>query len=267
MKSPNSIVALLTDFGADSYYVAQMKGILIGLNPGLQIFDVTHSISPQNIRQAAYVLNDCVSSFPVGTIFVVVVDPGVGTDRGIVCVEHQGRVFVCPDNGLLSVILSHELKPRIVKVRSSLIESSRSNTFHGRDVMAPIAAKISMATISEPETLGQFGSDTDLIDCFDVPRASVLENEIHGEFVYSDSFGNLITNVHEMLLCDVNWPLCKICYGDSILEGIDTSYAAKELDQLVALIGSNGCLEIAVNGGDAVKRLGDLVGQSIRIGF
>lgn len=267
MTSPNSIIALLTDFGADSYYVAQMKGVLVGLNSAVQILDVTHSISPQNIRQAAYVLNDCVSSFPVGTIFVVVVDPGVGTDRGIICVEHQGRIFVCPDNGLLSVLLRTEPKPRIVRVRQSLIDSSRSNTFHGRDVMAPIAATISKMTMTEPETLAQFGSETELIDRFDVPTVSVSRNEIHGEFVYSDSFGNLITNVHESLLSQVNGLQCTIRFGGMILDGIDISYAAKDLQQPIAVIGSNGCLEIAVNGGNAVKQMGNLVGQSVRIGF
>lgn len=266
-ESPKPIIALLTDFGADSYYVAQMKGVLLGMNPQVTIVDITHSISPQNIRQAANVLNDCVPSFPDGTIFVTVVDPGVGTDRNILCVEYDERVFVGPDNGLLSVLLNGKTDFRIRKVHESLMETSRSNTFHGRDVMAPVAGRLSLLFAEESVSVDDLLVETGRLELFDVPSPSISENQIFGEFVYADSFGNLISNVSATLLANVSLTNCVVHFGDETINSIDSNYAAKKRGQPLALIGSNGCLEVAVNGESAMKKFGDLTGQPIRLHY
>ena len=227
-ESPKPIVALLTDFGADSYYVAQMKGVLLGVNPQLTIVDITHSISPQNIRQAAYVLRDCINSFPAGTIFVTVVDPGVGTDRSIVCVEFGGQIFVGPDNGLLSVVLNEKTDFRIRKVCKSVIESSRSNTFHGRDVMAPVAGRLSLLSTDDLVSIDDCLMEVEILELFEVPNPIATGNSVVGEFVYVDNFGNLISNISANLLANVSLANCVVHFGDETINSIDSNYAAKE---------------------------------------
>lgn len=245
------VITLTTDFGACDGYVAQMKGVILTRVPDASLVDVTHEIPPQDVLRAAFVLADVVESFPVGTIHLCVVDPGVGTSRGILAVSAGGRRFVAPDNGVLSEVLNG-IPPDVVVECSdpSWWHDEVSRTFHGRDVMAPLVAH--WASGIDPRRFGPARSELGTRLQVPVPRAE--EAARHGCVLWADRFGNLVTNV----LGD-DLPRG----GDVVLDVGDrrdiplrTTYAEVVVGQLVGLVGSRGRLEIAVNQGSAADQLG-----------
>ncbi len=185
------IITLTTDFGLAGPYVAAMKGVILSINPDVRLIDITHSISPQNVRQAAMVLAAASPWFPDGMIHLAVIDPGVGTARRIVYAEIGRQRYVCPDNGLLGRLTLNAPPSRVVSVENpALWLPNVSATFHGRDIMAPVAAKLSLGV--DPSELGpQLGSLVPL----DLPTPAILEHEIVGEVIWIDDFGNLISNI------------------------------------------------------------------------
>jgi len=249
----SGIVALLTDYGLQDPYVGVMKGALLSVAPEARIVDLTHDIPPQDVREGARVLAAALPYFPDGTIFVAVVDPGVGTDRAIVGVEGGGHIFLAPDNGLLSVLARPS---RIVKItESKYFRSPVSNTFHGRDIFAPAAGHLARGV-----DLGKFGPPLKTLKNLDLPalRPSA-SGGTQGEVVAIDRFGNLITNIPEELLPAEP----RITVGRCTLRKLSRSYADARKGDLLALVGSTGHLEISVNQGSASKaahiRKGDRV--------
>jgi len=256
------IVTLTTDFGGGSPYVAQMKGVILSINPDAVLADITHDIPPQNVRQGALVLEEVTHRFPQGTIHVAVVDPGVGTERKIVCAQIAGHYYVAPDNGLLSSVALMESPTQIVSLTNHdywLPEISR--TFHGRDIMAPVAAHLSLGTPME-----QFGQPINELTMLDWPQPKTEANRITGEVIAIDSFGNLISNIttEPLTAVDDSSSVAVTCAGETT-HGIVETYAQRPSESLVALIGSAGKLEVAVVAGNAAQKLSAKVGDTITV--
>ena len=259
------IIALTTDFGDRDSYVAQMKGVILGINPDVQLVDVTHAIGKQDVLRAALVLAQSVAAFPPGTIHLVVVDPGVGTDRRMVGVEMGGWRFVAPDNGVLSMVARQYEPSRSVELNNAaFFRQPISNTFHGRDMMGPVAAHWSLGT-----DLAEFGDtlESSLVQ-IPVPKASPISNGIQGEVILEDSFGNLITNIDVAQLSVNDRERVTVEVGPHVIQGIRHSYGDVAVGTLLALVSSSNRLEIAVNSGSAASVLKATVGSPVRvIGF
>jgi len=249
-----SIITLLTDFGTRDEYVASMKGVILTINPSATIVDITHTVDPQDVLGAAYLMRSCYGYFPKGSIHLSVVDPGVGSQRKIVALKSRGHVFLSPDNGLLSPIV--ESGP-IESLRSvdnpALCLVSVSRTFHGRDIFAPVAAHLSLGL--DIKEVGPPIVPTQLAH-LEVPevRHSTL-GELVGTVVAVDRFGNLITNITETDFhrpCVAAKSAAPVFHlSDRSIRGLSNSYSSVPSGRPVAVIGSRGNLEIAVNGGDA----------------
>lgn len=256
------IITLTTDFGVSSPYVAAMKGAVLSINPSAILVDVTHTVSPQDIAAGAQVLGDVALEFPEQTIHVAVIDPGVGTRRDIVYAEIAGRRFICPDNGLLTRLAERHPPTKIVRiVEKQYFRHPVSSTFHGRDIMAPVAAHLSKGLA--PECLGPPLAELKLLQ---LPGAECMANKIEGEVVAVDSFGNLITNITRAMLADVptDESVTVHCDEHETL-GIFATYAEQPPMTLVAVIGSNDSLEIAIVGDSAKIMLGVDVGAPVEV--
>ena len=259
-----SIITLTTDFGSDSPYVAAMKGVILCINPEATIVDLTHSVHPQNIREGAVVLHDIARQFPGDTIHIAVIDPGVGTDRAILAAQIEGWTFIAPDNGLLSLITSEVVPTKVVKLQNdSYWRKPVSATFHGRDIMAPVAAHLSLGVDIE-----EFGVPSDSLHELEWPRAVAKENRVDGIVREVDSFGNLITNISVEML--TGYPTdSRACIVCDIYEtwGIFHAYGDQPRGTLIALVGSNDFLELAIVGESASKRLGVRAGTPVTVAW
>lgn len=256
------IITLTTDFGVSSPYVAQMKGVILSINRDVTLVDITHAIPPQDVRQGAQVLEDVRESFPTATIHVAVVDPGVGTDRNIVCCQMGRHFFIAPDNGLLSrVRFKSPPSLAVVLKNRDYWRETVSDTFHGRDIMAPAAAHLSLGL--DPRKLGEL---TDELVDLNWPEPSVEGNEIVGSIVSCDRFGNLVTDISASILDQPKQsPKFVIhCRGYDIRRIVRT-YGNCESGTVVGLIGSSRMLEIAVVNGNAVKSLDAELGDTVRV--
>ncbi len=266
------VITLTTDFGLGDAYVAAMKGVILNINPKATMVDICHSIEPQNIAQAAFVISTVYRYFPQDTIHVVVVDPGVGSQRRAVILKTPYALFVAPDNGVLSYIL--EKASPIEKTVDLPIESALppgfeaidiknqkfwhhpvSSTFHARDIFAPVAAHLSLGV-----PLGEFGPTITSLFASSVPKPQTSADGLIGHILHIDHFGNLITDVKEEDL-----PANKISLevAGHRIEGLSASYI--EGDELLAIPGSSGYLEIAAKNGSAASLLGAKVGDEVRI--
>lgn len=253
------VITLTTDFGTGSPYVAAMKGVILSIDPGVTLVDVTHDVRPQDIRQGALVLDDATHFFPDGTIHVAVVDPGVGGDRKIVYARIGTQQYVAPDNGLLSRLARRRPPAKIIAVSEpDHWLSPVSATFHGRDIMAPVAARLSLGL--EPEKLGP---PLEKLVEVDWPEPRVLPGKIEGEILDVDSFGNLITNITSEHLAGVPSAAALVSCAGHVAQGISTTYAENPPSSLVALVGSSGLLELAVVGGSAARLSGAGVGTPV----
>jgi len=246
-RSPG-IVALLTDYGLRDPYVGVMKGALLSVNPEARIVDLTHDIPPQDVREAARVLSASRSFFPAGTLFVAVVDPGVGTSRAILGVETDRHTFLAPDNGLLSFLDRDGRISRIVSVTESrYFLKPLSRTFHGRDIFAPVAGQLSKGL-----DLGRLGPSVGRMTTSEAPSLrKTAAGAVQGEVVSIDRFGNLITNIPGDLLTDARD--VRITVGRRVVRALSRSYADAKKGELLALVGSTGHLEISVNQGSASR--------------
>jgi S-adenosylmethionine hydrolase len=257
-----SIITLTTDFGTESPYVASMKGSILSVDPDAQVIDVTHSIEPQNIRAAAIVVEQIVRTFPQGSIHIAVVDPGVGTEREILCVECEGQIFIAPDNGLLSRLARRSSDSKIVAVREERYWCAEvSRTFHGRDIMAPVAAHLGLGV--DPNQLGPV---LDRIVELEWEEALKVPGNISGKVEEVDSFGNLITNITREQLADVprDESVTIDCDGHQT-QGIYETYGEQSPMTLIALIGSSDMLELAIVDDSAKIMLGTDVDATITI--
>ncbi|MBL0940520.1 MAG: SAM-dependent chlorinase/fluorinase [Gemmatimonadaceae bacterium] len=235
-------ITLLTDFGTADGYVAEMKGVLCTLAPAIPVIDLSHDISPQDVTGARLALARCWRRFPAGTVHVVVVDPGVGSARAAIAVQSEGRILVGPDNGVLSPSL-FALDARVVQLQVPPLASA---TFHGRDIFAPVAARLacgaSLDEVGEPYT--------NALRLRTPQPQRQTDGALHGEVLTVDRFGNAITNL--MLAPHVQDGM--VTLGMQTLRLVRT-YSDAAPGELVALVGSSGWIEIAMRNGSAAAEL------------
>jgi len=250
------IIALLTDFGTKDYFVGAMKGAILNVNENVKVIDITHEIPPQDIRSAGFTLRACYKSFPKKTIFVAVVDPGVGSNRRAILVETGDYYFIAPDNGLLSFIFDEEKQSRVFELtEEKFFAENISRTFHGRDVFAPVAAHLSKGI--QPDEFG--GEIKDFISFRKANPRKISANKIEAEIIHTDHFGNLITNLTEKDLPE-NFALEINGKTISKLQGF---FAESEKSEVFIISGSAGFLEIAAFRDSAEKLLNAKSGQKI----
>jgi S-adenosylmethionine hydrolase len=252
MLKPSGIVTLLTDFGSEDAFVGIMKGVMLGINPHVRLVDLTHAVPPQQIRAGALALRSAVSFFPSGTVHLTVVDPGVGSERLPIAIETASAWLVGPDNGVLSLAAAL-LQPRSVRriENHALFLRPLSQTFHGRDLFAPVAAHLSRGLA--PAALGsEISGFTKLY----LPAAVRTPLGVLGEVLYVDHFGNLITNIEARLLESFRGRRLSVSIGITPVAGPVTAYSAVAEGALLAIFGSWGMMEIAVRNGSAADLLG-----------
>jgi len=266
-----SVITLTTDFGTGDAYVASMKGVILTINPKAVIVDICHSIEPQNVLQAAFVLSTAYHYFPEATIHLAVVDPGVGSQRKAIILKTPKTFFLAPDNGILSYIIDEfdqapAANPEPRKLNSKLEAFAITNpdfwhqpistTFHGRDIFAPVAAHLSLGV-----PLHKFGDSLSHAYVFPIPRPfRDNQGNFIGRVLHIDNFGNLISNIRNS---DLPAEKVTIAISEQQIHGISKFYAEKE--GLAAVMGSSGYLEISLKNGSAAAFLGTKVGDEIRI--
>ncbi len=259
-----NIITLTTDFGSGSTYIAALKGAILSINPRANIVDITHDIPHQDIREGAVVVDDITRLFPDDTTHVAVVDPGVGTDRAIVYARIGNQNYVAPDNGLLSRLATKDPPDKLVRLENDRYWADTvSSTFHGRDIMAPVAAHISLGL--DPDKLGP---RHELLTELDWPAPVCRQDRVEGVVLKIDSFGNLITNINaEMLIGHPTDERAMVICNIYETWGIYQAYGELPNGMLVALIDSNERLELAVVGESAAERLGIQVGMPVVVAW
>ena len=243
------IITLLTDFGLEDAYVASMKGVILEICPDARLIDISHLVPPQDVRTGAYLLASTASDFPPGTIHLAVIDPGVGTERRGLSIRADDRFFVGPDNGLFSWVLRQASTWEAFCLENPAYwRPTVSKTFHGRDIFAPVAAHLARglpAPALGPPCTPQRAS-----------WAKVVETgeEILGEIIHIDHFGNAVTNVsREVLNRFASGSRTVVRIGAFNISPIVGTYSDQDPGKVMALIGSSGRLEIAVNRGNAAR--------------
>ncbi len=263
-----AVITLLTDFGLDDEYVGVMKGVILSVNPRATVVDITHGIEAQDIVQAAYALKSSFSYFPAKTMHVVVVDPGVGSGRDILALETKGHLFLAPDNGVLTPLLEDEDPDELVRVANPrYFLDSVSRTFHGRDIFAPAAGHVSLGVpLSE---LGPRVNRETLVRLSILKPGRPAAGQWTGAIITVDRFGNLITNIDGASLLTESPAgaenAMEIRIGAHLIRGLSTTYADAKPLQPLALIGSRGYLEIAVNQGSARSHFNVGRGDGVRV--
>jgi S-adenosylmethionine hydrolase len=255
-------LTLTTDFGTASPYVASMKGVILSLNPDVRILDLTHKIPPQDVRHAAFFLASALPHFPPEALHVVVVDPGVGGSRDVLYVEVGNQRLLAPDNGCWTLL--HEGRPPLRVIRLTEERYWRhpvSDTFHGRDIFAPVAANLTLGL--DPRRLGPPAKNWVRLHR---PTPSAAAEGLLGEVIFVDDFGNLITNIPgEALTQEAGTRWVKV--GGQEVPRFVRTYAEAEPGTLVALVSSDGWLEVAVAHGSAAQRLHAGVGTVVSTGW
>ncbi len=255
------LITLTTDFGLRDPFVGIMKGVISRINPQAMIIDLTHEIPPQDILAAAMTLRHAVKYFPQKTVHVAVVDPGVGSARRPLLVAVDDTYFIGPDNGVLSLAWEGRQPNRVVHLSNpTYYLKPTSGTFHGRDVFAPAAGYLSLGIA--PEAFGEILDDYIRIG---EPGVVKTERSLTGEIVYIDRFGNLFSNIQEQDLIGLGEKNLSVVLGEVTIQGLAPNYSAVQSGQPVALINSWGVLEIALNKGDAARRLGVGIGAKVYI--
>jgi S-adenosylmethionine hydrolase len=255
------IITLTTDFGEASPYVAAMKGVILGINPAARIVDLTHQIPPQNVGHAAFFLAAATRYFPQETLHVVVVDPGVGTERALLYVEVNGQRLLVPDNGCWTELSGSAGQPSLVirLTEPRYWHHPVSATFHGRDILAPVAAHLSLGV--DPHMLGV---NVEQWIRFQRRPPSLEPDRLLGEVEFVDGFGNLISNLPSEALSTLAPPL-QFRVGEHDVHHLVRSYAEAEPGTPIALISSGGMLEIAITNGSAAHRLDARVGTQVLV--
>jgi hypothetical protein len=258
MKS-RRLIALLTDFGDRDGFVGAMRGVIAEIAPGTQVIDIAHDVPPQSPLDGAFVLWSVYQFFPAGTIFVAVVDPGVGTERRILCVQTSRHLFLAPENGLLDLVLSQEKIVRAVQVTNRrYFLKNVSDTFHGRDIFAPVAAHLSNGI-----SLDVLGERIALVQ----PSGGFLNvperGEATGRVLHIDRFGNIVTNLRfsqgdRKRNVDITIKRRHVC-------GLYKTYAEIASGRLGALVGSHGLIEIALRDGRASDVIHVSAGALVKI--
>ena len=261
-----TIITLLTDFGAQDYFVGAMKGVILSINPNATIVDITHEIPPQDIHAAAFNLLACYKNFPAGTIHVAVVDPGVGSDRFAILVECAGQFFVGPDNGLLSWITERERDFRAWRLTNEkFFRKPVSTTFHGRDVFAPVAAALS--TGGAPK---EFGPALDDIVALERLAPRQTQNGFEGSVIHVDRFGNCITNFTRAHIDKSGMAAgAKLNMNGREVTSLRKFFSDRDSEQTETfmLIGSAGFVEIAAQNASAAAILSAKCGDAVLLSY
>jgi S-adenosylmethionine hydrolase len=257
-----TFLTLTTDFGTCSPYVAAMKGVILSLNPEARILDLSHDIPPQDVRHAAYFLASALPHYPPEALHVVVVDPGVGAGRDILYVEVGCQRLLVPDNGCWTLLYEGRPPVRVLRLTERRFwRHTISNTFHGRDIFAPVAANLSLGL--DPRKLGPSAANWVRLHR---PAPSAGPEGIAGEVLFVDRFGNLVTNIPGEALArhaGVRW----VKVGDRDVPQFVQTYGEAPPGSLVALVSSDGWLEVAVTQGSAARTLQAGVGTPVRAGW
>jgi len=273
----SAIITLTTDFGYDDFYVAAVKGAILSINPGANIIDICHSIEPQNILQAAFILNAAYRYYPKQTVHMAIVDPGVGSEREGIILKTPTALFVVPDNGILSYVVNDlfpvetptsqdtsNLNKIILKtgLEAVTITDPRfwrhpvSSTFHGRDIFAPVAAGLSLDI-----SLYEFGGKINSMHVLPIPKPFIdPEGNLVGQVLHIDRFGNLITNIRS---ADLPGKEVMIEAAGHCIQSISSYYAQNK--GVMAVVGSTGYLEISLRNGNACDFLSMVVGDEITV--
>lgn len=258
---PRPLITLTTDYGTSDHFAAVMKGVILSVNPEVNIVDITHDVIAHDILDGALAIGQAYKYFPPKTVHVVVVDPGVGTERRPILVAGDQHYFVAPDNGVLSSVFDQSESLHVWNIISEhYFRQPVSKTFHGRDIFAPVAAWLTKAWQTS-----SFGEPiTDFVR-FTMPKLKVTGDSAKGIVLRTDHFGNLITNVTPeefpaMMTANGN---LSITVGKSKITKMVDTFADGVAGEPVALIGSSGCLEISVNRGNAAKTIGAARGAEV----
>lgn len=255
------IITLLTDFGEVDGYVGSLKGVILSINPEVNIVDITHYVIPFNIMSASYLVKSYAKYYPKDTIHIIVVDPGVGTKRKPIILKTPIGIFVAPDNKVLSFIAAENKK-----CSSYIIENKKylphhiSNTFHGRDIFAYAAGYISLGT--KPS---EFGREIKSIQIDKRVNPIVDTTRIIGEVIHIDSFGNLITNIQKKHLSKFQSSKLTVKVGGCNIVGLSKTFSDVRAHELLTFIGSSSHLEIGLNKGNASKFLNVNFGSEVII--
>ncbi len=260
-------IALLTDFGTQDTYVGVMKGVISGIAPQARLIDLTHAVPQGDVKRGAYHLWVAVPFFPAGTTFLVVIDPGVGTARRPLAVEWSQWRFVLPDNGLLTYLLAQEPARRAVVLASTAHRlSAVSTTFHGRDLFAPAAAHLARGVALE-----ELGPEAQDLVRFPLPRLELEPDRLRGEVIHADRFGNVITSLGvfehgadkltlkpwlpgpEQASCELEGTTVALPDGTRL--PLQRTFGEVPAGSPLAYVGSDGLLEIGINGGRAADAL------------
>lgn len=258
------VIVLMTDFGLSDTYVGQMKGVILSIAPSLPIIDLTHAVTPQNIAQGAFLLGKSIPFFPDGSIFVAVVDPGVGTSRRAIAVLTDRHIFLAPDNGLLTAIIQNESIERCISINITekrYLLTSVSSTFHGRDVFSPAAAHLACGV-----PVQELGEEIEPSSCTRIPmyRCSSPDNGAswEGSVIFTDHYGNLVTSLDSGLLDRAKQWVVRA--GTSEPLPLYSTYGDVADRQPLAYRGSFGMIEIAVRNGNAAEVLGLRDGDRVK---
>ncbi len=256
------IITLTTDFGIRDPYVGAVKGVILSINPFVNIIDITHEVYPQDIIGGAFAISQAYIYFPAGSIHVCVVDPGVGGERNPIAIKTERYVFVGPDNGIFSFVLGKErVLGCITLTNRNYFLDDISPTFHGRDIFAPAAAYISKGV-----SLYTLGIPVDNPVMLDIPEPSVNAHGVIGEVLYIDRFGNIITNIRKEDLKTIANPDAAVVSIKGVeIGGIAETYVDAGSKGLLALIGSSNHLEIACFKGSASDILGVKRGECVEV--
>jgi len=242
------VISLLTDFG--TFYPALMKGVILKIDPDAEIIDITHSVRMGMIKEGAFLLESCIDYFPDGTIFLVVIDPGVGTSRNILIVEgdidNSSQILIGPDNGVLSLAIDRMDNYTVYKASNKkYFLKNISNSFHGRDIFAPIAAHISNGI--PIQDIGEVYVDFKRLDIY---LERLVDKDIRGEVLYIDDFGDIITSIPNDFISGVTMVEIK-----GIKMGVYNTYSDVNEGDLLIIKGSHGRVELAMNKGNAAEFL------------
>jgi len=250
----NPIITLTTDYGTNDHLVGVLKGVILKINPDVTIVDITHSVTPYDLLDGALAIAAAYPYFPPRTIHVVVVDPGVGTERRPLLVSGQNQYFIAPDNGVLSGVFEKEQNFLVRHLTSEhYFLHPVSRTFHGRDIFAPVAG-----WLSKHWQPGSMGEDITDFKRFAMPKPKEADGALKGVVLKVDSFGNLITNFREEDLPAeaLQKGAVNLQVGTHIVERLVPTFAVGNAGEAVAYVGSNGYVEIGVNKGSASRTLG-----------
>ena len=259
------IITLTTDFGLSDHFVGTIKGVILGIVPEVEIVDICHSVQPFDVLDGALTLAQSYSYFPERTVHMIVVDPGVGTARRPIVVTSDRYHFVAPDNGVLSLIYGREERVHVRHVTAEhYFLQPLSNTFHGRDIFAPLAAYVAKGV--DP---AKFGDEVEDFVRFSAPRPKpVNERELRGVVLKVDRFGNLVTNFTPEdvpALFQPEPPPFKIVVGKREINEIKTTYSQGAPGEVFGILGSMGYLEIAANRGAAAQILSIGKGSDVNV--